>query len=162
MRANIPVSAVGGNSRPATWFERFASRTSQITGKPLTFLNAGMTVVVWAMTGPMFNYSDTWQLVINTGTTIITFLMVFLIQNTLNRDTVALQLKLDELILATKGASNELASIEDRSEKEIEAARSPCPRRQRRCALTTARFGRSKRQTKGKRNKAHRHALLSQ
>ncbi len=123
MRANIPVAGLGGGSRPATWFEKFASNTSQITGKPITFLLAVVTVAGWAVTGPIFHYSDTWQLVINTGTTIVTFLMVFLIQNTQNRDTIALQLKLDELILATRGARNDLACIEDGSEKDIEAAR---------------------------------------
>jgi low affinity Fe/Cu permease len=123
MRANIPAAGLGGGSRPATMFERFASHTSQITGKPVTFLLAVVTVVAWAVTGPIFHYSDTWQLVINTGTTIVTFLMVFLIQNTQNRDTVALQLKLDELILATRGARNDLACIEDGSEKDIEIAR---------------------------------------
>jgi low affinity Fe/Cu permease len=123
MRATLPVAGLGGGSRPATWFERFASRTSQITGKPITFLIAVLTVAAWAVTGPIFHYSDTWQLVINTGTTIVTFLMVFLIQNTQNRDTVALQLKLDELILATRGARDDLACIEDGSEKDIEIAR---------------------------------------
>ena len=123
MHATLPAASLGGGSRPATWFERFASRTSQITGKPVTFLVAVVTVVAWAVTGPIFHYSDTWQLVINTGTTIVTFLMVFLIQNTQNRDTVALQLKLDELILATRGAHNDLACIEDGSEKDIEIAR---------------------------------------
>jgi low affinity Fe/Cu permease len=123
MRAQLPVSGVGGGSRPATWFEAFASHTSQITGKPIAFLLAFLTVVAWAVTGPIFNYSDTWQLVINTGTTIVTFLMVFLIQNTQNRDTVALQLKLDELILATRGARNDLAFIEEGTERDIERAR---------------------------------------
>src|SRR5262249_24493980 len=82
-----------------------------------------VTVLAWAVTGPVFQYSDTWQLVINTGTTIVTFLMVFLIQNTQNRDTIALQLKLDEPILATRGARDDLACIEDGSEKDIEAGR---------------------------------------
>jgi low affinity Fe/Cu permease len=82
-----------------------------------------MTVVGWALLGPIFHYSDTWQLVINTGTTIITFLMVFLIQNTQNRDTLALQLKLDELILATKGARNAVASIEDASDEQLNDAK---------------------------------------
>lgn len=79
-----------------------------------------MTVCIWALTGPVFHYSDTWQLVINTGTTVITFLMVFLIQATQNRDTVALQLKLDELIIATQGARNEIACIEDKPEEALE------------------------------------------
>jgi low affinity Fe/Cu permease len=124
MRAHIPVAGLGGgSSRLADWFEAFASRTAQVTGKPVAFLFAFLTVVVWAVTGPVFHYSDTWQLVINTGTTIVTFLMVFLIQNTQNRDTVALQLKLDELILATHGARNDLALIEEGTERDIEIAR---------------------------------------
>jgi low affinity Fe/Cu permease len=123
MRSQLPVGAFGGSSGPKTWFGAFAAKTSQVTGKPVSFLLATLTVIVWGVTGPYFHYSDTWQLVINTGTTIITFLMVFLIQNTQNRDTVALQLKLDELILATKGASNRVAGIEAASEEELEAAR---------------------------------------
>ena len=123
MRAHLPVGELGTGSQPSSWFEAFASRTAQFTGRPVSFLLAFLTVGVWAVTGPIFHYSDTWQLVINTGTTIVTFLMVFLIQNTQNRDTVALQLKLDELILATRGARNNLACIEDGSEKDMEAAR---------------------------------------
>jgi low affinity Fe/Cu permease len=84
------------------------------------FIAAVLTVVVWAATGPMFHYSDTWQLVINTGTTIVTFLMVFLIQNTQNRDTLAVQVKLAELIIAVKGAQNRLANAEDLTEEELE------------------------------------------
>ena len=124
MRANMPVAGLGGGGgQPATWFESFASRTAAASGKPLTFLLAVVTVAVWAVTGPLFHYSDTWQLVINTGTTIVTFLMVFLIQNTQNRDTAALQLKIDELILAARTARNDLACIEDGSERDIEVAR---------------------------------------
>ena len=122
MRAHIPAASLGPR-RPAEWFEALASRTAQAMGKPLAFLVALLTVVVWAVTGPIFNFSDTWQLIINTGTTIVTFLMVFLIQNTQNRDTVALQLKLDELILATRDARNDLALIEEGTERDIEAAR---------------------------------------
>jgi low affinity Fe/Cu permease len=123
MRAQLPVAGLGIGGRPSSWFEAFASRTAQFTGRPISFLLAFLIVFVWAVTGPIFRYSDTWQLVINTGTTIVTFLMVFLIQNTQNRDTVALQLKLDELILATRGARDDLACIEDGSEKDMEAAR---------------------------------------
>ena len=123
MRAHLPVGGFGTGSRPSSWFEAFASRTARFTGRPVSFLLAFLTVLVWGVTGPIFHYSDTWQLVINTGTTIVTFLMVFLIQNTQNRDTIALQLKLDELILATRGARNDLACIEDRSEKDMETAR---------------------------------------
>ena len=104
-------------------------KTHNLSGKPGTFLFAGMTVVGWALLGPIFHYSDTWQLVINTGTTIITFLMVFLIQNTQNRDTLALQLKLDELILATKGARNAIVSIEDASDDALNEAKEEIRRR---------------------------------
>ena len=123
MRAQLPVSGLGSGSRPSSWFAAFASRTAQLTGRPVSFMLAFVTILVWAVTGPIFHYSDTWQLVINTGTTIVTFLMVFLIQNTQNRDTVALQLKLDELILATRGARNDLACIEDGSEEDMEKVR---------------------------------------
>jgi low affinity Fe/Cu permease len=105
------------------WFGHLASQTAHISGKPGTFLLAALIVVVWGATGPFFNYSDTWQLVINTGTTIITFLMVFLIQNTQTRDTMALQLKLDELIVATKGARDRIAGIEDASDEELTDAK---------------------------------------
>jgi low affinity Fe/Cu permease len=101
-------------------FDWFACQSSRLTGKPLAFLAAVMIVVVWALTGPLFGYSDTWQLVINTGTTVITFLMVFLIQHSQNRDTLALQLKLSELILAVEGARNRLAAVEDFSDRELE------------------------------------------
>src|SRR5579872_6716802 len=104
-------------------FSRFASEATKWTGTTAAFILATGTVVVWAVTGPIFRYSDTWQLTINTGTTIVTFLMVFLIQATQNRDTLALQLKLDELILATKNASNRIAGIEEASDEEIKAAK---------------------------------------
>ncbi len=124
MRAGIPAQSYGGvHHVHASWFGAFANKTAQITGKPATFLLATLVVAVWAATGPIFRYSDTWQLVINTGTTIVTFLMVFLIQATQNRDTLALQIKLDELILATKGASNHLAAIEEESEEILETAK---------------------------------------
>jgi len=103
-----------------SFFTKFAKFTSSITGKPVTFIVAVLVVVVWAITGPIFQFSDTWQLVINTGTTIITFLMVFLIQNTQNRDTTAIQLKLDEIICALKGAHNEIIDIEEMSDQELE------------------------------------------
>lgn len=122
MRGQLPVSAHGGANQSQSWFSALASKISQLTGKPGAFLLAATTVVVWGVTGPIFQYSDTWQLVINTGTTIITFLMVFLIQNTQNRDTAALQLKLDELILATHGARDSVACIEDGSDEELKNA----------------------------------------
>jgi low affinity Fe/Cu permease len=99
-----------------------ANATASWSGKPSTFLLALGTVIVWALTGPIFHYSDTWQLVINTGTTIITFLMVFLIQNTQNRDTLALQVKLSELILALGSADNRMAAIDEVSDEELKQA----------------------------------------
>lgn len=108
-------------SQNQSLFTRFAKSTSSITGKPITFISAVVVIIVWAITGPLFGFSDTWQLVINTGTTIITFLMVFLIQNTQNRDTIAIQLKLDELIYALKEARNEVLNVEDLDDKELEA-----------------------------------------
>jgi low affinity Fe/Cu permease len=102
------------------FFDRFASRTTKLTGTPTTFIIALSIVIIWGITGPVFKFSDTWQLVINTGTTIITFLMVFIIQQTQNKDTMAIQLKLNELIAATKSASNRLIDIEDLTEEELE------------------------------------------
>jgi len=110
----------------AAYFSKFAQKTALLTGHPATFLLAVGVVVVWVITGPMFNYSDTWQLVINTGTTIVTFLMVFLIQNTQNRDTLAVQLKLSELVLAMKGAQNKFAAIEDLSDEELAELHEEC------------------------------------
>ena len=101
------------------WFDTFARKAATLCGKPIVFIAAVLTVVAWAATGPLFRYSDTWQLVINTGTTIVTFLMVFLIQNTQNRDTLAVQVKLAELIIAVKGAQNRLANAEDLTEEQL-------------------------------------------
>ncbi len=106
--------------KTSDWFDSFARNASRVCGKPIAFLLAVAIVVIWAVTGPMFGYSNTWQLVINTGTTIITFLMVFLIQNTQNRDSIAMQVKLAELIIAVKGAQNRLANCEDLTEDELE------------------------------------------
>lgn len=104
-------------------FEKFSKRAAAITGSSYAFLVAAVMIVIWAFLGPLFDYSDTWQLVINTSTTIITFLMVFLIQNTQNKDTTALQLKLDELIRATGKANNALLDLEELSERELCAIR---------------------------------------
>lgn len=100
-------------------FRKFAARVSVTTGSPLIFVLAVAIVIIWGFTGPLFHYSDTWQLVINTGTTIVTFLMVFLIQNTQNRDSKAVQLKLDELIRATKGARTHIIELESLSDADI-------------------------------------------
>jgi len=105
------------------FFRKFARGTASGMGSPWAFVSAVTIIVVWAATGPIFHYSDTWQLVINTSTTIVTFLMVFLIQNTQNRDAVQLHLKLDELIRALKGARNKLVDLEELSDEELEALR---------------------------------------
>jgi low affinity Fe/Cu permease len=114
-RANM----VGKAASPG-WFECFARATALLAGRPLTFFAAVAIVLVWAVTGPIFHFSDTWQLVINTGTTIVTFLMVFLIQQSQNRDTMAVQIKLAELIIAVENAHNALATAEDLSEQDLE------------------------------------------
>lgn len=101
-------------------FERFSAKVTKFTGKPVTFLSAIAVILIWAVTGPIFHYSDTWQLIINTGTTIITFLMVFVIQQSQNKDTAAIQLKLNELIASCKTASNRLVDIEDLTEDELD------------------------------------------
>ena len=103
--------------KPTNWFTRFANQAAQATGHPSAFLISTLVVVIWAITGPLFRFSDTWQLVINTGTTIITFLMVFLIQNTQNRDSAAIHLKLDELIRSHKQARNSMLDLEHGDEE---------------------------------------------
>jgi low affinity Fe/Cu permease len=100
-------------------FERMARAISQFTGRTSAFVIAVVVVLIWATTGPLFRYSETWQLVINTGTTIVTFLMVFLIQRTQNKDSLAVQLKLNEIVSALEGASNRLVNVEDLSEDEL-------------------------------------------
>jgi low affinity Fe/Cu permease len=122
MRAAQPIATFSGTppSSNTDWFGRLAMQTAIFSGRPITFLAAVAIVFLWAVTGPVFHYSDTWQLVINTGTTIVTFLMVFLIQATQNRDTLALQIKLSELILALEGARNELAAVERQPEAKLE------------------------------------------
>lgn len=101
------------------FFERLASTVTAATGSPWAFIIAFAVIIVWAVSGPLFGFSDTWQLVINTGTTIITFLMVFIIQKTQNKDSKSIQLKLNELIAATKTASNRLIDVESLSEEEL-------------------------------------------
>jgi low affinity Fe/Cu permease len=105
------------------WFVRFAQWVSHVTGRPITFFVAVATILVWAISGPIFDFSDTWQLVINTGTTIVTFLMVFVIQNTQNRDTAAMHIKIDELIRVTGKARNILLDLEELDDKTLETLR---------------------------------------
>ena len=109
----VHSSHSGGLSRS---FTEFASRIAHVSGQPVTFALSCGLILVWAVTGPIFHYSDTWQLIINTGTTIVTFLMVFLIQRTQNKETAAIQLKLNELVAAVNGASNRLIDLEDWTE----------------------------------------------
>ena len=121
-REPSPRPAAGAHDEQ-TRFERFAHRASEATGHPSAFALAMLVIVAWALTGPIFNFNATWQLVINTGTTIVTFLMVFLIQCMQNRDTAALQLKLDELLWAIAAADNEVIEVEQRGERGIEHLR---------------------------------------
>jgi len=107
-----------------TGFGKFARASARWTGRPVAFSLALLCILAWVVTGPIFHYSDTWQLVINTATTIVTFLMVFLIQNTQNRDSEAVQLKLDELLRSTQGAHNALLEIEELSEEELDEIKS--------------------------------------
>ncbi|MBK8160396.1 MAG: low affinity iron permease family protein [Rhodospirillaceae bacterium] len=107
-------------------FTTFANAIARTTGKPMTFVLCCATVVVWAACGPVFGFSETWQLLINTGTTIITFLMVFLIQNTQNRDSAAIQVKLDELLRSHRPASDAFIGVEHLTEEELEELRSTC------------------------------------
>jgi low affinity Fe/Cu permease len=121
--AVTPYPARNGFTRA---FTGFASWTAHASGMPVTFVLAVTMIAVWAITGPLFHYSDTWQLVINTGTTIVTFLMVFLIQHTQNRDGLAIQVKLDELVRALETANNKFVGIEKLTEEEVETIREEC------------------------------------
>jgi len=110
-------------TKSRTWFTRFTKATARATGRPSAFTLAVLIILIWAATGPLFAFSDTWQLVINTGTTIITFLMVFLIQSTQNRDGEAVQVKLDEIIRSIGNARNEVLDLEELEEKELDRVR---------------------------------------
>ena|SRR5262245_41927228 len=110
-------------TKSKSWFTRFTKWTARASGRSVTFIVAVLIIVGWAITGPIFGFSDTWQLIINTGTTIITFLMVFLIQSTQNRDSEAMQVKLDELIHVMKGAQNALLDLEELEEQELDRIR---------------------------------------
>jgi len=111
-------------SKVSKFFDQFSGKVSKVTGGPIAFICSFLIVIVWGICGPIFHYSDQWQWVINTGTSIITFLMVFLIQQAQNKDTLALQIKLNELIAATKGASNRVINIEDMTEEELKVLKS--------------------------------------
>jgi low affinity Fe/Cu permease len=110
-------------TKSRSWFTRLTKGTAHISGRPVTFVVAASIILIWALTGPGFGFSDTWQLVINTGTTIVTFLMVFLIQSTQNRDTEAIQVKLDEIIRAIGDAQNELLDLEELEEEDLDKIR---------------------------------------
>jgi low affinity Fe/Cu permease len=110
-------------TKSKSWFTRFAKWTAHASGQPASFGIAVTIIILWGISGPLFGFSDTWQLVINTGTTIVTFLMVFLIQNTQNRDSEAIQVKLDEIIRAIEGADNSLLDLEELDEKELDHIR---------------------------------------
>jgi len=110
-------------TRSTSWFTHLTKRTCHASGRPATFIVAVLVIATWALTGPLFGFSDTWQLVINTGTTIVTFLMVFLIQSTQNRDSEAIQVKLDEIIRAIGNAKNELLDLEELEEEDLDEIR---------------------------------------
>jgi low affinity Fe/Cu permease len=110
-------------TKSSSWFSILAKKTARVSGRPSAFMVAAGIILAWIATGPLFDYSDTWQLVINTGTTIVTFLMVFLIQNTQNRDSEAVQIKLDELLRVVEGAHNALLDLEELEERDLDRIR---------------------------------------
>lgn len=120
---STPRESASSDAGDLSFFERMAGTVTRMTGSPWAFLIALLIVVVWGVTGPIFHFSDTWQLVINTGTTIVTFLMVFVIQQSQNKDTVAIHLKLNELIASSRFSSNRLIDIESLSERELDHLR---------------------------------------
>lgn len=126
------------------WFRKFAHRTSEAVGRSTTFFVAISIVALWALSGPLFHFSDTWQLVINTGTTIVTFIMVFLIQATQNRDAKAFHLKLDEIIRSIKEARNSLVDLEDMEEDELEATAQEFKKLHQRAGELEKQFGEAK------------------
>jgi low affinity Fe/Cu permease len=119
MRKNNKDKIPKSELKLARFYNKFSSKVTRATGRPMALIIAFLVIIIWALSGPIFKYSDTWQLVINTGTTIITFLMVFIIQQSQNKDTTALQLKLNELIASNEKASNRLIDIEDLTEEEL-------------------------------------------
>jgi low affinity Fe/Cu permease len=119
MQKNKKVDESKSNLKLARIYNKFSTNVTRAAGRPLTLICAFLIIIIWAITGPLFNYSDSWQLVINTGTTIITFLMVFVIQQSQNKETTAIQLKLNELISSNEKASNRLVDIEDLTEEEL-------------------------------------------
>lgn len=129
------------------WFRKLAIRVSTLAGKPVAFFTAVIIIVVWAASGPIFNFSDTWQLFINTGTTIVTLLMVFLIQNTQNRDSRAIHLKLDELLKGIKGARDSFINLEEMPDEEIEKLHKEAQKLHDRYANALAARERAKRRT---------------
>jgi low affinity Fe/Cu permease len=117
------IEQVESVSKKSSWFSDFSGKAARAAGHPMAFVLVGGIVIVWLITGPLFGFSDTWQLVINTGSSIVTFLMVFLIQNTQNRDSAAIHIKLDELIRSIEGAHNALLNLEDLDQKELDSIR---------------------------------------
>jgi len=123
MSKNPPADKTPYKKEPNSFFEKFANKITTLAGSSTAFITAGAIVIIWAFSGPVFDYSETWQLMINTGTTIVTFLMVFIIQKSQNKDSKAIQLKLNELIAASRYTSNRMVDIEDLTEEELDDLR---------------------------------------